>query len=233
MRDFVYGKDVIIEAYKENNYYPFACAEEVSIRMSSELISSTTADSGAWEYPEYAGRNSWEVDMSGVTVLKDELETLWFAWELFKEQIRTEGFDLRIRFIDKNGFEMYVAGHVKIPVSEINGRADDFSRFSWKGVGSGPLNINEFLTPPINPNVKRIPWIATGAEPNIVQSNFLIGKTIAEILQVSWEGDDKFEVIDAGDPTAKQVRLDGSAGTLRFLNDFDPGDYIYAIIIND
>lgn len=233
MRDFVYGKDVIIEAWKDNNYYPFACAEEVSIKVTSELLPTNTPDTGVWDYYKPSGKNGWSMTMTGVTVLTDPASTLWYAWETLKYQLRTTGLDIKIRFIDRNGFEMTAIGHVKIPESEIGGRADDFSRFAVQFQGSGPLDINGLSIPTINPNVKRIDWITTGAEPNKVQDNFLIGRSASEIMQVSLEGDDKFQVIASGEPTHKQVRLDSGEGSLRFAIDFDPEWFIYAIVIND
>lgn len=233
MRDFVYADDVIVEAYKVDGYYPFACVEHVAISMRSLLYPSSVPDSGAWEDYKYSGKNGWDVQLDGVFVLEDMVETLWFAWETLLLQLRTTGMDLRFRWTDKKGVEKHATGKALIPESGINGTSGDFGRWSLKLQGTGPLDVNGIVTPPVNPRRMRLEWIATGAEPNKVQNNALIGKTKAQVTHVSWEGNDVFQVIDEGNPTAKQVRLDNAEGSLRFANDFEADDYIWAIVEED
>lgn len=232
MRPFVYGKDVKIEAWKVDGYYPFACAEEVTIRMRTELAETTTADSGAWEYFVATGRNGWTASLKGVLVLNDPDDDLWYALETFLLSVRGEALQIRIRFIDKNDVERYALGEVFIPDSEISGSMDDFARYVEQFQGSGPLDLSETITPPDGNNMKtkRLFWITTGAEPNEVQHNDLIGIALEDVTLVSRESDDKLEIIDSGTPTAVQVRLDNNAGTLRWLNDFNANEQIVALI---
>lgn len=232
MRDFVYGDDVLVEAFKDGDYYPFACVEKVKVRMKSEQVETTVPDSGAWKDILPTGRNEWDVTMSGVTVLRDLVDILWFSWETLLYQLRMEGLQLRINFKDRNGFEKFVVGKAYIEESQIDGTSGDFSRWDLQMNGSGPLDVEGITEPVQNPNVTRIEWIATGAEPNEVQDNRLIGLAKANILLVSLEGDDKFFVITAGLPTDRQVLLDNAAGKLKFKNNFEPGFYIWCQILN-
>lgn len=232
MRDFVYGDDVVLEAYKENAYIPFACVEEVAIAMQSEIMPTSVPDSGAWADFTYAGKNSWTAQLNGVLVLKDAVNALWFGWEMFLLQVRSTPLNIRMRWKDRQGIEKYCTGKVLIPDSGISGKSGDISRYSIRFQGTGPLDLNGALVPPVitNMNKVRIDWIATGAEPNILQHNDLIGITAAQLMEVSWEGDDKFQIITSGEPNDKQVRLDNAAGTIRFKNNFFSGDYIRAEI---
>lgn len=232
MRKFVYGDDVILEAYKGGEYRAFACVEKVQVSVSSELLNATTEGDGAWEHFVPSGRNRWDASLSGVTVLRDLVDTLWYSWETFLLQVRTQGLNVRFRMSDPGGFEKYFTGFVYIPESAIEGTSGDFSRFSVKMQGSGAIEPDGILEPPIEPDVERIEWITTGAEPNLVQSNKLIGITKEQVQHVSYEGDDKFFVITAGEPNGKQVLLDNGAGTLRFQNDFEAGDQVWCQILN-
>lgn len=232
MRKFVYGDDVILEAYKGGDYRAFACVEKIQVSVYSELVNVTTSGDGAWEHFKPTGRNRWDAALSGVTVLRDLVDTLWYSWETFLYQVRTQGLDVRFRLTDPDGFEKFFTGFVYIPESEINGTSGDFSRFSVKMQGSGPIDPDGIIEPPIEPDVERLEWIATGAEPNLVQHNKLIGITASQIQHVSLEGDDKFFVIIAGEPNGKQVLLDNGAGTLRFQNDFEANDQIWCQILN-
>lgn len=230
MRDFVYGKDVVIMAWKVNDYYPFACAEEVFLEMNSELISSTTGDSGAWDYYEYSGRNNWNASLKGTTVLQDAIDDLWFSWEMFLLSVRSQTMDLKFLFTDNQGNQKYATGKGLIPNSTISGVAEDFSDYTVKFQGSGPLDMNGFLLLPNGKKVMRIEWITTGGEPNKVQDNRLIGKTKADILLVTNEDRVKFFVIEAGNPNDDQVRLDNTEGSLRFSIDFGVGNHIICLL---
>lgn len=230
MRDFVYGDDVIVKAYKVDNYYPFACVEEMALTMKSALLPSSVPDSGAWEDFKYSGKNGWDVTLSGVLVLQDEVDTLWFGWEMLLLALRTTGLDLYFEWKDRNGVLKYAAGHALIPESGTIARSNDFGRWNLRLQGTGPLDVNGVITPPIQSDVERINWIVSGAEPNKVQNNNLIGRTKEQILHVSREGDDKYIVIDAGNPTAKQVRLDNVEGSLRFAIDFEVNEQVWALI---
>jgi hypothetical protein len=232
MRQFVYGDDVILKAFRVDGYYPFACVEKVQVRVYSELMNVTTQGDGAWEYFKPSGRNRWDASLSGVTVLRDLVDTLWYGWETFLKQIRTQGLNVLFEITDPGGFVKSFYGFVYIPESEINGTSGDFSRFSVNLQGSGPIDPNGIIQPITEPDVERLEWIATGAEPNIVQHNKLIGITKDQVQMVSFEGDDKYFVIVAGEPNGKQVRLDNAAGTLRFAVDFENGDQIWCQILN-
>lgn len=230
MRDFVYGDDVIVKAYKDTDYYPFACVEEMTITKRAAILPSSVPDSGAWEDYKYSGKGGWEVSLNGVLVLKDDINTLWFSLDTFLLQAQTTGLDLKFEWTDKNGFLQYATGRALIPESGNNIKSADFARWNLRLQGTGPLDMNGILIAPVNPKYMRPEWIATGAEPNIVQDNRLIGVTKDQIGIVSWEGNDVFKVIDAGNPTEKQVRLDNAAGTLRFKNNLEPGDFIWCRI---
>jgi predicted secreted protein len=235
MRDFVQGNDVLIEVKLagDADYLPFACAEEVNIEMNSEILEISTSDTGAWDEFDYSGKNNWNASLSGVTVLRDEVDQLHYPLETFLLQVRSQKLGLRITFTDRQGFQQIGYGEAVIPSSSLgaNAQQNDFSRFGIKFQGTGPLDLSGYVPPNDNPmNTERLFWITSGAEPNLVQDNKLIAIALNKILIVSRESDDKLEIIDAGEPTEKQVRLNNVAGTLRWKNDFDADEQIYAII---
>lgn len=230
MRKFVYGDDVVILAWKGDGYYPFACVETCEVELLTELLESSAPGSGAWEDYEPSGRNSWTAKMGGVMVLEDDIDTLWYSWELFLQQVRSNGLDLKFAWKDKEGNEKYATGKAYIPSSSMIGTAADFGRWLATLQGTGPLDLNGVLIENIDMGSLRIELIATGAEPNKFQHNKLIGLNVADIYEVSWEGDDKWKVITGGVPTAKQVRLDNVTGELIFLNNFEVNDFIWALI---
>lgn len=233
MRKFVYGRDVVMLAQKNGSpdYYPFACAENVRLSMSSELLPSSTADTGNWETFVKSGKNGWTAELSGVLVLEDEVDTLWFGWEMFLLQVRDSGLNLKFVFTDKDDNVKFATGFAWIPNAEISGTMEDFANYITQLQGSGPLDLSGLL-PNIEPDMGdiRIEWITSGAEPNVVQDSKLVGLAKADIKEVSWEGDDKWFIITTGTPTDRQVLLDNVAGTLKFKNNFENGDYVWALV---
>jgi hypothetical protein len=92
------------------------------------------------------------------------------------------------------------------------------------------LATGGIIIPPINPVAFRIDF-STAIGGNTIQDNRLKGLTIAHILEVSWEGDDKFVPIGTGTPTEDEVLLDTVAGTLTFKNDYEADDIIWAMVL--
>lgn len=228
MRDHVWGMNMIFKAWKDDDFYPFACAEEGEIVMDSELLPATTATSGAWEEVRPSGRNSWNMSLSGVLVLEDQVDVMWYSWELFVEAIRKNGLDMEIEYEDIKGNTKTQRGKVYIPQTSNSFRADDFARWMAKLQGSGPLDPTGLLPTPSNTKVVRIDWTVSTPDTYSVQDNRLIGILVNQLTEVSWEGDDKFQIITSGTPTAKQVLLNNITGTLTFLNVLNAGDYIWA-----
>jgi predicted secreted protein len=237
MRKFVYGKDVVILAKKNGSpdYYPFACAESVKLKMETELVNTSTVDTGAWETSAPSGRNSWSAILSGVLVLKDEIDNLWFGWEMFLLQVRSEGLDLKFVMTDVEGNEKFATGAVWVPSSEISGDAEEFANYMVNLQGNGQLDMSGILDViPEDMGDIRIEWIATEGQ-TVYQDNRLIGlinetgqNGRKDVSEVSWEGDDKFFVITEGEPSDRQVKLDNVNGTLRFKNAAAEGDYVWA-----
>ena len=136
MRDFVYGKDVKLYAYKTDGYYPFACARSVKISVNSEIDETTNPSSHSWRRYQPTGLNGYNIELNAITVLQDAVSTLWYSWELMLESIRNNGLDLKIEFTDRVGNTRYATGFGYIPDSSIGGVAGDFSESDLSILGS-------------------------------------------------------------------------------------------------
>lgn len=221
MRDFVYGKDVKLEAYKIDGYYPFACATEVTLTMNTEIDFTTTPDSGYYRTKKSVGLNDWFIEFKSVTVLQDAVNTFWYSWETLLEQIRNNELNIRLTFKDRTNHTKYIIGKVIIPQTIMGGLTGDFSTDSIRFEGTGPLDIDGLTIPTIS-MLGRFDWITTGAEPNvIVGPPAMIGKTIK---QISYEGDDKWRIITSGIPNDKEVLYNSAVPSMTWKNDFDAND---------
>jgi hypothetical protein len=229
IRKPVKGKKVRCYIYKVDGYYPVACLTNVRLWITEQVDDTSTPDSGRYVTLKPAGVARWGIDLTTVTVLEDLTETLYFTWEFFIELVRTNGVNVKVVVEDVVGNQKVYAGFCYTPQLEISGNAeDDWSNGSIQLLGSGEITFTDTLTPNI-PKVIRIPWVAT-AEQKIFQDNRLIGKLVADIKHVSAEGNDIWEIIDAGSISERQVKLDNVTGSIEFLNGRDVNDYVYLLV---
>lgn len=225
----VTGKGVPLQVKVDADWLQVACLVDVKLFLSEQLDDTSTPDSGRYQTLWPSGFAKWGGELSAVTVLKDDNESLWFTWQFFLELVRSNGAWIRIPVIDIDGFEKIFTGFVFVSYVDITGNAGEpWSKSSVQLQGSGNIDFSGTLTP-ITPKVKRIPWVST-AEQTIFQNNFLIGKELTEIMHVSSEGDDIYEPIDAGVPTNRQVKFDPVIGSLEFLNGRDLNAYVYVLV---
>lgn len=226
MADLVLGKKMVLSALRpgeEAAYYPFACAQEVGLRVSTEMLPSTHPESGAWEAVR-PRRNSWALNLTGILFLRDLANPLkWMGPELILEQVRQTGQHLKIIWTDEGGYVRTFTGFAYIPESDITGIAGQISKWSCQWQGSGDFAID---VPPITiqgTNMRKEFWPivgAVGAE-TFYQHTDLIGRTIQ---QVSFEGiGDHLEIITSGSPTAQQVKYTTGSGRLDWIVNIFPG----------
>lgn len=226
-RVIVDGKKVILKVWKVDAYYPVACAVSVAFWATEEHDITSTPASGRYRTRKPINDGDWGVDFSGVTVLQDSVDTLWFSWEFLLELVRSQGVQIQVLFIDRAGNTKSIEGHVFIPRVQIEGSAGEVAKDTITFIGDGPIDFDELITPNV-PRVQRLEWIATAGQTTF-QDNRLIGKSVTDIKHVSREGDDKYKPV-AVVPTARQVQLDSVGGNLVFLIEADAGEYVYALI---
>jgi hypothetical protein len=230
----VWAKDVQLLAWKTDAYYPFACAERGRLLVGSEMLDTTTPSSGSWKTSMPAGVNEWEIEIGMVTVLRDLVNTFWFSWESILESVRKNRIQLKWKMTDRAGYEKYAVGYAWITETEIEYQmAAGLSGSTIKFLGDSYLDLSSLITP-INKKVIRIPWTTTGTENCELQDNRLIGVTKEQVVHVSLEGDDKWDIIDTGTPVeGRQVKLDNAIGKLIWTitaGQFDANLYAYAIV---
>ena len=225
-RVIVDGKKVILKVWKVDAYYPVACAVSVAFWATEEHDITSTPDSGPYRTRKPVNDGDWGVDFSGVTVLQDAVDTLWFSWEFLLELVRRQGVQIQVLFIDRNGNSKSITGHVYIPRVQIEGSAGEVAKDTITFLGDGNIDFDSLITPNM-PVIKRVEWFATAGQTDF-QDNDLIGRSITQIKQVSREGDDKYKPVAVA-PTARQVQLDGAGGSLIFSIAADAGEYIYVL----
>lgn len=221
MAEIVLGKQYYLTAYipSLSGYYPFACLQEVSLSVSTEMIPTTTVDSGL--YRTFEPRLSeWKLSASGVMILRDLDASYNYALDSILQQVRREGYDIRLLWTDNGGYTRHIEGHVFIPESVFTGTAGQIGKFSIEMQGSGPLTIDGAIT--INPgNVQRLEVEAPGGT-DFVQNAAWVGRSIKWIDR----SDSACKLIYSGTPTGREVLYNSSTGRFTFSSTLNAGELI-------
>lgn len=218
MADVLQGKDCVLMAYKDGGYYPFVCAQTVDFNLSTELLPSTSINSGT--YRTFQPRLSeWGISLSGVTRLRDTSASAVFVLDTIADQVRQSGMDIRLLLTDEGGYVRRLEGHVYIPQSNITGTVGQVSKFGTEFKGSGPLVLDQFIT--IQPgSVNTYSAYATGGETYIQDALFL--GAVVHWVEIS---DTVADVILSGTPTGRQVKHDVSTGRIDFARPLGQGEF--------
>lgn len=212
MAYYVRGSGVIIEAIKSSAYRRFACAQSIIVTIETELLETSTPTTGVWKTFRAVGQNSWRVSLQGIHYLRDQAATKNFALETITEQIRQDGYDIKITFTDTEGYVNYISGSVLIPSTELSGGAiNPFSKFSVEFQGTGELEINASLTP-INEEVFTYYYDGTGGETDFTDAS-LIGVTPL----LGFKGTDEYRVITTGSPAQQELLYNSATGNISWL----------------
>jgi hypothetical protein len=141
----VQGKNALLSVSRNaQDYYPFACAQEVTLSEETELLPTTTATSG--EYRTYTTRlSSWKLSHAGVLLLSKS-SFLGFP-DIFNPADRRAGLYVRVRFVADDGTEKIFQGKVLLPSKSITGTVSQLTKWTAEMQGTGPYTISNVETP--------------------------------------------------------------------------------------
>ena len=210
MAYLVKGSGMAIAAVSAGDYRAFACAQQVVFRCESDIFETSTTSTGPYRTYRPAGLNKWSVTLNGVMYLRDLSTTKNFALDTITQQIRTDGYNIKITFTDEGGFTNTITGFVYIPFTEITGGAQNpFTKWTVEFQGSGAFELN--VTPsPICETVVTYRYDATGGE-----TSFTDAVLIARIPLLGFRSTDEYDIIESGGPPGVQQFLyDSTTGTI-------------------
>lgn len=139
----IIGKDVVLDIFKVDDYYPFVCAENVSIEITQETKSVKTIGDGVWA--AYRGqRLGFTVSGDGLIPFDDITNVNIF--DVLDRQINMLSVPFRMVFPEPSGV-VYKAiyGEGYIVTTNLTG-PNDFAGSTFSILGSGPLVIYDGLT---------------------------------------------------------------------------------------
>lgn len=213
MAHVVRGKNIVLTAIKDSEYRPFACATDLVLTVNTELLETSTATTGPYRTFRPVGLSDWDIELGGVLFLRDLAVTKNYALESIIQQVREDGYDIKITFTDEGGFVETFSGFVFIPTTVISKNSASNGRWNIRFKGSGEFELNVSFTP-ILYDVNTYYYDATGGETDFVDAT-LIGR----IPILGFRSTDEYKIITVGSPGQQELKYVSASGTISWTPD--------------
>lgn len=138
----ILAKDVIMRAKKGGVYRPFAAVRNVEIHITAGLLDVVSNSTGNWAEYVYDKVLQWDVSLSGVCLLADEVENAWTMDEIVDLQTLFESLDIELTMTDSTNTTVW-SGTVLIPELGITAAIQDGGEpavWNMRLQGTGALN---------------------------------------------------------------------------------------------
>jgi hypothetical protein len=225
MADAVKGKDVVFYAKLGANYYPFACAKEVTISQTTDKLELAPYTTGKWRSYIY-GRTSGTITGNGVVKVVADANR-YGIFDLIDYQLQHQIILTRYTTTDPQGnFKTY---EVPCLIDEVTftGTVGQLATYSFTLTMSGDPEFNQTpITQPLT-DVDFWDYTAIGGETTISDAS-IIG---VGLLDVRRNGIG-VEFITTGTPTSSQVLYTALTGELTFGTALSAGEWILVLFLD-
>jgi hypothetical protein len=187
------GKNVLLQFYKDGDYYTYVCASDCSIEFTTEVDETTTITDGVW--PVFEGdRLSFAVTLSGLIIL-DGTEPIAF-WLLENFQLQLLPVQFRILMQDPiTSLIKVIIGNAIIMRTALTGPASDFANGDFEFKGSGMPTISNSV---IGCSAT-IGTLIAGYDPDTGNVTITYSDVVgADRLEYSVDGGDRIPVFSPG-----------------------------------
>lgn len=225
MADAVKGQDVVFYAKLGANYYPFACAKEVTISQTTDKLELAPYTTGKWRSYIY-GRTSGTITGTGVVKVVADASK-YGIFDLLDYQLQHQIILTKYTTTDPQGnFKTY---EVPCLIDDVTftGTVGQLATYSFSLTMSGDPEFNQTpITQPLT-DVDFWDYTATGGETTISDAS-IIG---VGLLDVRRNGIG-VEFITTGTPTSSQVLYTALTGELTFGTALSAGEWILALFLD-
>lgn len=222
MANYVRGKNVIVEMFAVDNYYPVFCAKSADFTLNQDMIETTSTNSGAAR--EFvAGMSDATLNVNGVTTSDNTGGRLSINY-LLQQSVRRQAQRIRILMTDDNGDLFTLAFYALIQTTGFSRDVPSYSQstISFKITG----NLSTTTIPGPSVSTEEVLYLDCVAGQSSVTDSALIGATVLEV-QRSGLGHD----VTTGTPTGRQFLFNDALGEISFdsTNPFNSGEVIYVL----
>ncbi|MBN8668772.1 MAG: hypothetical protein J0M30_14840 [Chitinophagales bacterium] len=164
----VQGKNAIMRLKYGGEFKLVACVDRVKLFVETPLDPTSTPSSGLYQTKWPSGVSDWSVEMSGVTILQDEVDDRLTSLDLIREQVRQFGLDMKLVLVDDNAVTAFIYGHVFPSPTEMDFEVGNIGKFLTTLQGSGTLTINDQNIDINSTEVNPFDYQATGLEGGVI-----------------------------------------------------------------
>jgi hypothetical protein len=144
MAEPVLGIDAIIQFMKGDDYYPYACATDISISFEMETKSVKTIGDGNWDKPR-GQKKGYTIDVNGLVKFDDD--TVPHSFDLYNYFDGMTPVSYRIIFTNDQGDLKVIEGSA-LPVSvNLGGGSEGFATGSATLKGDGSVEVRDLIVP--------------------------------------------------------------------------------------
>lgn len=222
----VQPKAVILYAKIGSVFYPVACAKDVQINLSSDLIELAPRSSKVFKEYEY-GRVSGEITGSGLMVINGE-NTQYTIFDILGTQLNSVKWLAKFS-IEANSEFRVLECNVLVKELSFSGSSTEFGSYSYTLQISGEIIVSTSYVANSNPKIKTYELTAAST-----QSSQIINTTgtSATILVVYINGISKKINIYPNGYAADEVQWRADNETLYFGTPLSTGDKLKVIYID-
>ena len=156
----VQPKAVILYAQIGSVYYPVACAKDVNITTTADLLELAPRSSGIWKEFEY-GRLSATISGSGITAINPG--NLYTIFDVLGQQLNQLKFLVKFSVQEETSYKVLEA-NVLVEECNIAGSSTTFSNYTYSLRVTGPVTVSSTPVNNTNPQILVYEYTATGGE---------------------------------------------------------------------
>jgi hypothetical protein len=161
----VQPKAVILYAQIGSVYYPVACAKDVNITTTADLLELAPRTSGLWKEYEY-GRLSATISGSGITAI-NPTGNLYTIFDILGQQFNQLKFLVKFSVQEETSYKVLEA-NVLVEECNVVGSSTTFSNYTYSFRVTGPVSISSTPVQNTNPQILVYEYTATGGEVSLI-----------------------------------------------------------------
>ena len=221
----VQPKAVVLYAQLGSVYYPVACAKDVSITTTADLLELAPRTSSVWREFEY-GKMTGTIQGSGISTITPD-GNLYTVFDLLGQQLNQLKPLVKVS-VEENG--VYKVLECRVLVSEMNvaGSASGFGNYTYSMQMTGGLTVNSTPVENTNPQILIHEYVATGGE-NVV---FIPGSSNSSIITVYVDGVALRVVNYPSGYGSGEVQWNAATQSLAFGDSFAVAAYVKVIYVD-
>lgn len=231
MASAVAPKAVVLYANIGGVYYPVACAKDVNITTTADLLELAPRSSNVWREFEY-GRLSGEISGTGITKITGSSQHSIF--DFFDKQFNSQKFLVKFSTTDPEG--NYKVFECNVLARELNlaGTASEYSNYTYTLQISGPISVSSSAVSTTAPDIAVYTYAASSSTSSVTISEIGPEDTILVVyIDLQSTGGTSRKVAIAPDGYgAGEVQWDPADQKLYFGTALASGDTVKIIYVD-